>query len=927
MRPVPSPARRAARSPVVVALAVIALLAGGATVPAVARADAPKPAKKDTRASVQPKQATFTTSVTPAQAKPGDLVTYKVKAKLDEPWHIYKYSKKPGEDGPKLTEFDFFDTAGLTLVKDWTAQPEPTKKREPAFPDIPFLEYHEDEVVWSQQLRVPADAKPGKLALRCQIGYMLCSDQNCTMPGQWTLPPAEVTIVAKGEPSSRRDAPGSRVRLVSLRVDDPPAAGEAKPTKKDSRLPLPKQVKFATAIVPAAAKPGETAQLKITAQLNPEWHIFQYATSYDGVGPKPLLVEAFDLNGLVSKGGWTSDRAPIRKKDPNFPEIEALDEFEGEVTWTLPVEIPAGTAPGAKSVRVQVGFQICSNTQCSIPGQWTLPAATLTVAAADGSTPAAPPAPAAVATSTPPPATAPKIETVAAAAPARDQLGPNTSAASTVDPRQSPIAATSDIQKTAKNEGLVAFLLACGGAGLLALAMPCVWPMIPVTVNFFVKQGEKSGGKATGLAITYCLAIIGIFTGIGVLFAAVLGASSLSNLANNPWLNTAVAVAFFAFGLSLLGLFEIRLPNFLLNASAQGEGRGGLVGVMFMATTLTITSFTCTFPVVGGLLVGASRGEYFYPIIGLATFAAVLALPFFLLSLAPGLLTRLPKSGDWMNTVKVVGGLIELAAAFKFVNTAEIGFHSVPEQAWVDEQTLLTVWVVMAFVCGVYLLGLFRTDHDLKEVKVGPGRMVTGAAFLFLGLYLAPALFGKPPEGMIYNQFVVGLLPPRGSDEKATSTDPEIALTQEKTKHGVVWGMSYAEALKVARSKGKKVLIDFTGVNCASCRQMERTVMVRPDVAAQMGQFVTVQLYTDRVPISSLTQPQREELAEKNIELAIKLTGDATNPIYVIVDPAGGTEQVVAVLGGLVAPERFLAFLAKGTAGAGVESAKVANRQ
>ncbi len=321
----------------------------------------------------------------------------------------------------------------------------------------------------------------------------------------------------------------------------------------------------------------------------------------------------------------------------------------------------------------------------------------------------------------------------------------------------------SEIEKTAQ-AGLIPFLLACAGAGLLALAMPCVWPMIPVTVNFFVKQGEKDKKKATRLAVAYCLSIIGIFTTLGLVFSAVLGAGSLNSLANNPWLNAGVAVLFLAFGLSLLGLFEIRLPNALLNASSRGESRGGLIGVGFMASTLTITSFTCTFPVVGGLLVLASNGSYLYPIIGLATFASVVALPFFLLAIAPGLLSKMPKSGDWMNTVKVVGGLIEIGAAFKFVNTAEISFHAVPEDAWCNEQVMLTIWVVMCLICGIYLLGLFKTDHDYADAKVGPGRISFGMLFLFMALYLAPTLFGQTAgeQGPIYDRLAScrPMLPP-----------------------------------------------------------------------------------------------------------------------------------------------------------------------
>ena len=895
-------------------VAILAALLVGSTSPNARAADA-QPAKKDSRPQTRPNEATFTTAVIPRVAKPGELVTYQVRVKIAPPWHIYKYAKSQAEDGPKLTTFDFFDPAGLALEKDWTASAKPIRKQEPAFPDIPYLEYHEDEVVWSQKLRVPANAPPGKVTLRCQIGYMLCSDQNCSFPGQWTLPPADLTITG---PASSRNEPKPRARLVSSRADDPtPAADAAKPAKKDSRVPITKAVQFTTAFEPAEAKAGDKVALTLKAKLQPGYHIFQYAKQWDGGGPKPLLIDAFDLGGLTSTGDWTANRTPTRKKDPNFANLDSVEFFEDEVTWSLPLEVPTRTEPGAKPVRVQAGFQVCSDKLCEYPGQWTMPTATLNVVSGGGPAPRG---------DKPTPAVAAKVDANPTTPPAegKNTLSaptPNRSATTTADVEASPAATVSEIARTSQ-AGLIPFLLACAGAGLLALAMPCVWPMIPVTVNFFVKQGEKNGGRATGLAVTYCLAIIGIFTAIGVLFSALLGSSSLSNLANNPWLNTTVALLFFAFGLSLLGLFEIRLPNFLLNASSQGESKGGLVGVIFMATTLTITSFTCTFPVVGGLLVLAANGSYFYPVIGLATFATVVALPFFLLALAPGLLAQLPKSGDWMNTVKVVGGLVELAAAFKFVNTAEIGFHSVPEAAWVDEQTLLTIWVVMALVCGVYLLGLFRTDHDQKEVKVGPARLVFGVGFLFFGLYLAPALFGKPPEGQIYTQLVVGLLPPQGSETKATSDDPIVALTQEKSKHGVVWGMSYDAALAEARRTGKRILIDFTGVNCANCRQMERTVMPLSTVAAKMSQFVTLQLYTDRVPIASLTQEQREELAGQNIDREIKLTGETTSPLYVILDPK--TEKPVAHLGGYNNPARFLAFLAQGTTAN--PEAKVAQR-
>ncbi len=852
-----------------------------------------RPAKKDSRAAARPKEATFTTSVTPAEARPGDTVTYKVTARIEAPWHIYKYAKTQQENGPKYTEFDFFDPAGLKVVGDWTPSLTPIRKKEPAFPDLPYLEFHEDEVTWSIKLQVPAATAPGKKTLRCQIGYMICSDANCSFPGQWTLPDAELTVLP-GSSSLDRRADGFVLAMVGL-VPSPPGAEPARPKMKDSRpVARPKDASFTTEITPAQAKPGELVTLKVTAKVNHPWHIYKYSSTQPEDGPKLTSFDLFDADELIPKGDWTPSRPPIKRKDNAFQNLEFLEFYEGEVTWSLPLEVPAKPTHGAQSVQVQVGFMICTDENCSPPVRITLPAAVVNVP---------PPGEPATAAS---PAATPSV-------PAKAEVQPTlTTSPSEPDPKPA-----GDVGSKAR-EGIIPFLLFCAGGGLFALAMPCVWPMIPVTVNFFVKQGQKKNGSPTGLAIAYCLSIILTFMGIGLLFSVFFGAASLSKLGNNPWVNFGVAGLFLVFGLSLLGLFEIRLPNFLLNASAQGESKGGMIGVMFMALTLTITSFTCTFPVVGGLLVMAAGGDYIYPVIGLATFASVLAFPFLLLALSPGLLSKMPKSGDWMNTVKVVGGLIEIGAAFKFINTAECVFV-VPSEAWFNAYTVLTIWVVLALICGIYLLGLFRTDHDYEEVKVGPGRIVGGWLFLSLALFLAPALFGRPPQSKIW-YLVVGLLPADAGDLKApvgtgggealaksaTSTDPKKAEREQTAFHGVAWGMSYEGALEKARAEGKPVLIDFTGVNCANCRLMEQEVLPREEVAQVLGKFVTIQLYTDIVPIKSIAQESRIELAEKNLDREIKLTDEATNPNYVIVDPDG---KLLGKMGGKVPAEKFVGFL------------------
>lgn len=743
--------------------------------------------------------------------------------------------------------------------------------------------------------------------------------------------------------------------LVVAGIGTVPAWAEPQPKTKDSSARAkPKQVTLTTSVLPAEAKPGETVQLQVTAKLDEGWHIYKYATSQPDDGPRSTEFDLFDTGGLKVVGDWKPERPPIQKPEPVFPNLKFVEFYDGEISWRIALQVPTDAAPGAHPIKVQSYYQICDPRSCSRPGRWTLPDAVVTIVGGQGQgngqekttaavkpiEPApAQPQPSASATASgvaAAPGTSPPAETNASATSPRSpeaKQAPTTSeaepgpVASAAEPAAAapPAPPTNEVQQAIQG-GLPRFLMLCIAGGLLALAMPCVWPMVPVTVNFFVKQGHEKRGKATKLAIFYCLAIIGIFTGFGVFCAFFFEASSLKNLANNPWLNLSVTVLFFLFGLSLLGLFEIRLPNFLLNASVQAEGRGGVIGVIFMALTLTITSFTCTFPVVGGLLVLAAGGSFVYPILGLATFSAVIALPFFLLALSPGWISSMPKSGDWMNAIKVVGGLVEVGAAFKFLNTAEIGFGATPENAWFDAQLVLAIWVVLAIICGIYLLGLFKTDHDHDELKVGPARLLGGAAFLCLALYLTPALFGLPPKSRAYEYFVVGLLPPDSADlaaptvvagsaegssgtvhrVKATSSDPKIAIAQEKSIHGVAWGMSYEAGVEQALAQGRPILIDFTGVNCANCRLMEQRVLPRPDVVALLEKFVTIQLFTDFVPIDTITQDQRKTLADENFDRQIELTNDSTNPFYVALSPDG---KVLGTMGGYREPSVFINFL------------------
>jgi thiol:disulfide interchange protein len=747
---------------------------------------------------------------------------------------------------------------------------------------------------------------------------------------------------------------GTLVLPVSTAQADPPG-----PKRKDSRAGFQsKNADLTTAVEPSEAKPGDTVTFKVIAKMDPGYHIYRYSKTpmTPGDGPSFTSFDLFDTDGLKVEGDWAASKEPSQHKEAVWPKLPFVEYFEDEVTWSIKLKVPPDTPPGKKTLRVQAGYMICNDKSCSMDGRWTLPPAELTILPTGAAAKQAEPAPKKAAAApekttsndaakTPVQPEKPKEAvgtTATPAAPPTAVIASSTppsseSSSGSSSPDEKPTVSrstpTGDSSSTGSSEianlarqGLIPFLIASALGGLFALVMPCVWPMVPITVNFFVKQGQGKGGrkKATGLAIIYCLSIIGIFTAVGVLCSFFFSAATLPRLANNPWLNLAVAGLFILFGLSLLGLFEIRLPSFLLNASSKGEGRGGLVGVVFMALTLTITSFTCTFPVVGGLLVMAAGGSFFYPIVGLATFATVLALPFFLLALSPNLISKMPRSGDWMNAVKVVGGLIEIGAALKFMNTAELAFVT-PDNAWFNARLILTSWVVLSLVCGLYLLGMFRTDHDHDDVKVGPGRLVTGAMFLVLALYLMPALFGHLPQGRIWDRLVVGLLPPdaielgasaqlAGNGEsgtgkvKATSSDPAQAEREQKSFHGVTWGMSLEQAREQAAKDNRPILIDFTGQNCSNCRLMEAGVFPQPEVVSLLKKFVPVQLYTDFPPIDSITADQRLDLGDKNKDRLQELAHVVTNPMYVILSPTG---EVLGAEGGYIETPSFVDFLSK----------------
>ncbi|MDB4859408.1 thioredoxin family protein [Candidatus Marinimicrobia bacterium] len=399
--------------------------------------------------------------------------------------------------------------------------------------------------------------------------------------------------------------------------------------------------------------------------------------------------------------------------------------------------------------------------------------------------------------------------------------------------------------ETEINKGLFSFILFAIGMGFLALLTPCVFPMIPITVSYFTKEGEKEDNNPVFSASLYALGIIVIFTTLGLLLSFTLGASGAGDLAANPWINIFIASLFIYLAFSLFGYYEIQTPSFLRQFSINQENRGGIIGILFMSLTFTLTSFTCTVAFVGALLATASQGAIFWPIIGMLSFSLAFASPFFLLALFPQYLSKLPKSGGWLNSVKVIMGFLEIAAAFKFISNVDLVWN------WgiFDRSMVLLVWAIIFILMGLYLLGLIKMPFDSPIKKISFYRIIFCIIFLFIGIYLSTGLFNNKLHGLIESY-----LPPDKEE---------------------IWIEDLDVGYKVSKELNKPIFIDFTGYTCTNCRWMEINIFEEDEVKKIFENFILVKLYTDG----------KEKNHKKNRQLEIERFGTAALPYYVILSP------------------------------------------
>ncbi|WP_372474906.1 cytochrome c biogenesis protein CcdA [Capnocytophaga sp. ARDL2] len=455
-----------------------------------------------------------------------------------------------------------------------------------------------------------------------------------------------------------------------------------------------------------------------------------------------------------------------------------------------------------------------------------------------------------------------------------------------------------DVSESGKKEeqkGIWSIFFLSFVGGFAALLTPCVFPMIPMTVSFFTKQ-SKSKAKGIKNAIIYGISIIVIYVFLGLLVTRLFGADSLNALSTNVWFNVVFFVILIVFAASFLGAFEIMLPNSWANKIDRQADRGGMIGIFFMALALAIVSFSCTGPIVGTLLVEAASKGGTAPLIGMLGFSSALALPFMLFAMFPGWLNSMPRSGGWMNTVKVSLGFLELALALKFLSNADL----VLQLGLLQREVFIALWIAIFGTWAIYLFGKIQLPHDSPVAKLSVGRTFLAIVVTTFTIYMVPGLWGAPLK------LLSGMTPPQTYSESpkgfggggAASADVELPQGAKEGSHGIVTFTDYEKGMAYAKEVNKPVLLDFTGYACVNCRKMEDHVWIDNKILPTLkNDIVLISLYVD----DKKDLPESEQYVSETTGKKIKTVGNKwsdfqiekyqanAQPYYIILDHEGNS--------------------------------------
>lgn len=600
-------------------------------------------------------------------------------------------------------------------------------------------------------------------------------------------------------------------------------------------------------------------ELVLKANLQPGWTIYSMYTPEGGPMATTLSLTGTGVE-LVDKA---VENEPKKKHDDVF----GVDVyyFAGEYVVTQRVKV---TDPAVAAVAGTIEFQVCQEGQCVMFEQEF-----------------------------------------------NIQLG-SAAAASVSEQVTADAGATED---KPEDDSLIMFFLAAVLAGFAAVIMPCVFPMIPMTVSFFM-HSDSNKAKAKAKALFFAFSIIAIYTCLGLVISMVLGPDFINWLSTNWVPNVFFFVIFMIFAASFFGAFEIVLPSWIVNKSDKQADKGGYVGAFFMAFTLVLVSFSCTAPIVGTVLVEAARGSVLRPIIGMLGFSFAVALPFGFFAFFPSKLGNLPKSGGWLNAVKVVLGFIEVALGFKFLMVADQTYH------WglLDREVYIAIWITVFTLQGLYLMGKIKFAHDSELKHIGVPRLAFIIATFSFVVYMIPGMFGAPlkalagyfpPQETIDfdinrivrestkeivkgGTFQVGAMSNSSSANAGLCEEPKYADFLHLA-HGIEGYFDYDQALKCAQAQNKPLFIDFTGHGCVNCREMEQTVWADPRVMDMLkNEYVVVALYVDdkkTLPesewyVSEYDGKKKKTLGKKNADFQIKKFDSNAQPNYILLDSKGGAD-------------------------------------
>ncbi|MBF0288796.1 MAG: thioredoxin family protein [SAR324 cluster bacterium] len=610
-----------------------------------------------------------------------------------------------------------------------------------------------------------------------------------------------------------------------------------------------KTIVLSLELEPRNPNPGEHIRAIVKGELEPGWHIYSLVPAKDEFAPPPTKLTFKEAKNLEALGPFYETN-PITANDPvigmelNYHNNLVYFYQNLKLVDTAPIDQPV-------AIQVSIKYQTCSDKIC-LPPKTEILSTSFTPGSGGTRTEY----------------TIPRYD---------------------INPLPGAVDAPGSLAGM-MDDGFWQFIGLAVFSGFLALLTPCVFPMIPITVAFFTKQESASYSQVFRLSALFGVGIIGTYTITGMGLSVLLGATGAIQLATNGYVNFAIGILFTVFAFSLMGFFNLALPAGINNRMDQfSRQAGGSLGVILMGLVFTLTSFTCTVQFVGTLLIAASQGHWLWPIIGMLVFATVFALPFFLLGLIPQLIqTMQSQSGAWLSNSKIVLGLLELAAAFKFYSNADL----VWQWGIVDRDFVLYAWIILAFLAGAFLLGMV-TIKNIRVDKTGAAGFTVAFCFLLLGFYLTKGLHGTPLHGL-----VDAYLPPELSTSKnlvSSSSVPNQYYVDQV--HALPWLHDLPQALSIAKKEGKLIFVDFTGYTCVNCRWMEKHIFANPQVLDVFKQkFVLVQLYTDG-----------GDNYEANQAMQLERFHTLALPFYVVLDQ---NDRVVARHSGIISnSEKFLAFL------------------